>query len=89
MASEISTHVFEIASHSCPRRLKSSPKSFLMSDLAVCMDLLVTGLVTSTLSKWNVVPVDAVILACFPTGGVKSTLIGPSIVPIAEESTVE
>ena len=54
-----------------------------------CMDLLVVGLVTSTLSKWGMEPVDAVVLACFPTGGVKSTLIGPSIDPIAEELTVE
>ena len=89
MASDISAHVFEITSNSCPRCLKSSPKSFLASDLAVRVDLLVVGLVTSTPLKWNVAPVDAVVLARFPTGGVKSTLIGPSIVPIAEESTVE
>ena len=89
MAAEISAHGFEIALNSCPRHLKSSPKSFLASDLAVCVDLLVVGLVTSTPLKWNVEPVDGVVLACFPTGGVKLTLIGPSIDLIAEELMVE
>ena len=89
MASEISTQVFEIASNSCPRRLKSSPKSFFVSDLAVRVDLLVAGLVTSTLSKWNMELVDGVVLAHFLTSGVKSMLIGPSIDPIVEESMVE
>jgi hypothetical protein len=63
--------------------------SFFVSDLAVHVDLLVAGLATSTPSNWKVEPLPEAILARFPTGGVKSTLMGPSIDPIAEESIVE
>ena len=62
--------------------------SFFTSDLADRVDLLV-GLVTLTASNWTVDLLPEAVLARFPTGGVKSMLIGPSIDPMAEESIVE